>query len=70
MERFPLWVLRLERLEAGIESRRQERQFQESMTNVTLTGFFTVGDGSETRPDTYTIGPRIGATEPVSKFET
>lgn len=33
-----------------------EKQFQESMSNVTLTGFFTVGDGSATMPDKYTIG--------------
>lgn len=32
-----------------------EQAFQTSMTNVTLTGYFTVGDGSETRPDKYTV---------------
>jgi hypothetical protein len=32
-----------------------ERQFQESMSNVTMTGFFTVGDSPETREDKYTI---------------
>lgn len=32
-----------------------EAKFQEEMSGVTLTGFFTVGDGSETRPDQYTI---------------
>ena len=32
-----------------------EKEFQEKMTNVTLTGFFTVGDSGETRPDKYTV---------------
>ena len=47
----------------AVEMNAVERQFQESMTNVTLTGFFTVGDGSETMPDKYTIGKitKIGA---------
>ncbi len=40
----------------GVEMSAAERQFQESMSNVTLTGFFTVGDGSATMPDKYTIG--------------
>jgi hypothetical protein len=32
-----------------------EKQFQESMTNVTLTGFFTVGDEPGTHEDSYLI---------------
>ena len=32
-----------------------EKQFQAALTNTTLTGFFTVGDSPETRPDKYTI---------------
>ncbi|HXB72199.1 MAG TPA: hypothetical protein VNY05_28435 [Candidatus Acidoferrales bacterium] len=32
-----------------------EKQFQESMTNVTLTGFFTVGDEPATHEDSYLI---------------
>jgi hypothetical protein len=41
---------------SAVEMNAAERQFQESMSNVTLTGFFTVGDGSQTMPDKYTIG--------------
>ena len=33
-----------------------EKQFQESMSNVTLTGFYTVGEAAATMPDKYTIG--------------
>jgi len=33
-----------------------ERSFAEGMANVTLTGFFTVGDSGETHEDRYTIG--------------
>ncbi len=32
-----------------------EKQFQEAMNNVTLTGFFTVGDSGETHDDRYTV---------------
>ena len=32
-----------------------EKQFQETLTNASLTGFFTVGDSAEARPDKYTI---------------
>lgn len=32
-----------------------EKSFQETLNNVTLTGFFTVGDNPETRPDKYII---------------
>ena len=32
-----------------------EKQFQESMSNVTMTGFFTVGDDPQTHEDKYTI---------------
>ena len=32
-----------------------EKQFQEAMTNVTMTGFFTVGDSPDTHEDKYTI---------------
>jgi hypothetical protein len=48
---------------ASVEMNAAERQFQESMSNVTLTGFFTVGDGSATMPDKYTIGTitKVGA---------
>ena len=32
-----------------------EKQVQESLTTVTMTGFFTVGDAPETKEDKYTI---------------
>src|SRR5882757_8207134 len=32
-----------------------EKDFQTAMTNVTLTGFFTVADSNETHVDKYTI---------------
>jgi hypothetical protein len=32
-----------------------EKQFQEMLTNVTLSGYFTVGDSGETHQDRYTI---------------
>src|SRR5262245_16726542 len=39
----------------AVEMNALEKQFQESMTNVSLIGFFTVGDGSTTMPDKYNI---------------
>src|SRR5262245_18787756 len=39
----------------AVEMNAMEKQFQESMTNVSLIGFFTVGDGSTTMPDKYNI---------------
>jgi hypothetical protein len=32
-----------------------EKQFQESLSDATLTGFYTVGDSPETKEDRYTI---------------
>jgi hypothetical protein len=32
-----------------------EKQFQATLTNASLVGFFTVGDSPEARPDKYTI---------------
>jgi thiosulfate/3-mercaptopyruvate sulfurtransferase len=40
----------------AVEMTDAEKHFQESMTNVTLTGFFTVGDAGETKEDRYSIG--------------
>jgi hypothetical protein len=39
----------------GVALTSAERQFQDSMTNVTLTGFFTVGDEPGTHEDSYLI---------------
>ncbi len=41
---------------APVEMNAAEKQFQETMSNVTMTGFFTVGDDPATHPDKYTIG--------------
>ena len=38
-----------------LEMTAAEKEFQEAMTNVTLTGFFTVADSNETHEDKYTI---------------
>lgn len=46
-----------------------EQQFAESLSNVTLTGFFTVGDGAETREDRYTIGQITKIGEDLWNFE-
>jgi hypothetical protein len=40
---------------ATIEMNALEKQFQEAMTNVSLIGYFTVGDGATTMPDRYNI---------------
>jgi len=32
-----------------------EKQFQQTLSGVTLVGFYTVGDSPESRPDKYTI---------------
>ena len=38
-----------------LEMNALEKEFQTAMSNVTLTGFFTVADGQETHEDKYTI---------------
>ena len=39
----------------AVEMNALEKEFQASLTNASLVGFFTVGDGSATQPDKYTI---------------
>jgi hypothetical protein len=46
-----------------------EKQFQEAMTNVTLTGFFTVGEGAETKEDKYTVERVTKVKEDTWNFE-
>jgi len=46
-----------------------EKQFQESMTNVTLTGFFTSGDESATHEDSYTIDRVTKVSDDVWNFD-
>jgi len=53
----------------AVEMNAAERQFQESMSNVTLTGFFTVGDSAETREDKYTIGRITKIGDDLWNFE-
>jgi hypothetical protein len=40
---------------AAPEMNAYEKAFQESMTNVTMLGFFTVGDSGEPHDDKYTV---------------
>jgi len=46
-----------------------EKQFQEMLTNVTLDGYFTVGDAAETRPDRYIIERVTKVKDDVWRFE-
>jgi hypothetical protein len=46
-----------------------ENEFQAAMTNVTLTGFFTVADGSETHEDKYTIERVVKIKPDVWNFD-
>lgn len=55
--------------DAPVEMTPQEKQFQEMLNNVTLTGFFTVGDNAETREDKYVIERVTKIKEDVWKFE-
>lgn len=41
--------------ETPVELTPAEKQFQEMLNNVTLTGYFTVGDSGETHEDRYII---------------
>ena len=46
-----------------------EQTFQDSMTGVTMTGFFTVGDSGETHEDLYTIDRVRKTKEDVWSFD-
>jgi hypothetical protein len=46
-----------------------EKAFQESMTNVTMLGFFTVGDSTELHDDKYIIERVTKVKDDVWKFE-
>jgi hypothetical protein len=46
-----------------------EKEFQTAMTNVTLTGFFTLADGSETHEDKYTIERIVKIKPDVWNFD-
>jgi hypothetical protein len=46
-----------------------EKQFQESMSNVTLIGYFTSGDSGETREDRYVIERVTKTKDDIWKFD-
>jgi hypothetical protein len=46
-----------------------EKQFQEAMTNVTLTGYSTSGDSGETKQDRYVIERVTKVKDDVWKFD-
>jgi len=46
-----------------------EKQFQESMVNVTLAGYFTSGDNAELKEDKYTIERVTKVKDDLWKFE-
>lgn len=46
-----------------------EKQFKESMSNVTLKGFFTAGDAPETKEDGYIIGKITKIGDDLWAFE-
>ena len=46
-----------------------ERKFQETMTNVTMVGYFTSGDKAELKEDKYTIDRVTKVKEDLWKFE-
>jgi len=52
-----------------MELNAAERQFQESLNNVTLIGFFTQGDSAELHDDKYVIERVTKVKEDTWKFE-
>jgi hypothetical protein len=46
-----------------------EKQFQESLTNVTLVGYFTSGDSAELKEDRYVIERVTKVKDDTWKFE-
>jgi hypothetical protein len=54
---------------APVEMTPVEKQFQEMLANVTMEGYFTVGDAAETRPDRYVIERVTKIKDDVWKFD-
>lgn len=54
---------------APLEMNASEKEFQAAMTNVTLTGFFTVADSNETHEDKYTIERVVKIKPDVWNFD-
>lgn len=52
-----------------LEMNDLEKEFQKAMTGVTLTGFFTVGDSSETHEDKYTVEKVVKIKPDVWNFD-
>ena len=52
-----------------LEMNAAEKEFQASMTNVTLTGFFTVAESNETHEDKYTIEKVVKVKPDVWAFD-
>lgn len=52
-----------------LELNAAEKQFQESLNNVTLVGYFTQGDGAELHDDKYVIERVTKIKEDTWKFE-
>ena len=52
-----------------LELNAAEKQFQESLNNVTLIGYFTQGDGKELTDDKYVIERVTKVKEDTWKFE-
>lgn len=46
-----------------------EKKFEETLTNVTFTGFFTVGDSGETHEDRYTIEKVVKVNDDTWNFD-
>ena len=46
-----------------------EKEFQEAMTNVTLTGYFTVGDSGEPHDDRYIVERVSKAGDDIWNFD-
>lgn len=56
--------------ETAVESMTAaERQFQEAMNNVTMTGFFTVGDDPAAREDRYVIERVVKGKDDMWSFD-
>jgi hypothetical protein len=52
-----------------LELNAAEKQFQEALNNVTLTGYFTQGEGKELTDDKYVIERVTKVKEDTWKFE-
>lgn len=63
------FVLAQDAASPPLELNAAEKQFQEALNNVTLTGYFTQGDGKELTDDKYVIERVTKVKEDTWKFE-